>query len=71
MIMRKKSFIDLQLFAAGDNQNEQIRTYVPELHGILESVFAVKSYWSDFFTPLSCLMESVIKTWHLLSRPTM
>ena len=53
--MRKKSFIDLQLFAAGDNQNEQIRTYVPELHGILESVFAVKSYWSDFFAPLQLL----------------
>ena len=53
--MRKKAFIDLQLLAAGDNQNEQIRTYVPELHGILESVFAVKSYWSDFFTPLQLL----------------
>jgi len=46
---------NLQLFATGDNQNEQIRTYVPQLHGILSSVFAKKAYWSDFFTPIQIL----------------
>ena len=51
--MRRK--FDLQLFAEGDNQNQPIRSYVPQLHGILQSVFAVKSYWSDFFTPLQIL----------------
>lgn len=54
-MMRKNRMFNLQIFAAGENQNEPIRTYVPELHGILESVFAVKSYWSDFFTPLQLL----------------
>ncbi len=45
----------LQLFASGDNQNQPIRSYIPQLHGILKSVFAVKSYWSDFFVPLQQL----------------
>lgn len=48
--MRKK--FELQLFAAGDNQNQPIRSYVPQLHNILNSVFQAKSYWSDFFVPL-------------------
>ena len=55
MINKYYRHTDLQMFAAGENQNEPIRTYVPQLHSILESVFAVKSYWSDFFTELQLL----------------
>ena len=47
--------LNLQLFAEGENQNMPIRSFVPQLHAILASVFAVKSYWSDFFTPLQQL----------------
>lgn len=47
--------MNLQLFAEGENQNQPIRSFVPELHSILASVFAVKSYWSDFFAPLQQL----------------
>jgi len=50
----KKTF-DLQLFAQGENQGQPINSYIPQLHEILASVFAVKSYWSDFFTPLQLL----------------
>lgn len=46
---------DLQMFATGDNQNQPIRSYIKQFHEILESVFAVKSYWSDFFAPLQVL----------------
>lgn len=50
----KRKF-NLQLFATGENQNQQIRTYNKQLLMILQSVFAVKSYWSDFFTALQTL----------------
>lgn len=50
----KKNF-NLQIFATGDNQNESIRSYVPQFHSIFESVYAVKNYWSDFFTSLQIL----------------
>lgn len=50
----KRKF-NLQLFAAGENQNQFIRTYNQQLLMILQSVFAVKSYWSDFFTNLQTL----------------
>ena len=46
---------DLQMFATGDNQNQPIRSYIKQFHEILASVFAVKSYWSDFFAPLQVL----------------
>lgn len=49
--MNKRKF-DLQMFASGDNQNQAIMYYDQELQGILESVFAVRSYWSDFFVPV-------------------
>lgn len=55
MINKYYRHVDLQMFTAGENQNEPIRTYVPQLHDILSSVFAVKSYWSDFFAPLQLL----------------
>jgi hypothetical protein len=54
MIYVKRQF-NLQLFATGENQNQQIRTYNKQLLMILQSVFAVKSYWSDFFTALQTL----------------
>lgn len=54
MIEVKRKF-NLQLFAAGENQNQFIRTYNQQLLMILQSVFAVKSYWSDFFTNLQTL----------------
>lgn len=50
--MNKNRKMNLQRFTAGENQGQPIRSYMPQLHAILESVFAVKSYWSDFFTPL-------------------
>ena len=53
--MKNRMLINLQMFADGDNQNQPIRSYVPQLHEILKSVFRVKSYWSDFFTPLQLL----------------
>lgn len=46
---------NLQIFAAGDNQNEPIRSYIPQFHNIFGSVFAKKSYWSDFFVPIQIL----------------
>ena len=46
---------NLQLFATGDNQNEPIRSYIPQFRNILQSVFKTKSYWSDFFTPLQVM----------------
>lgn len=52
---KKIAKFNLQLFAAGENQNQQIRTYNKQLLMILQSVFAVKSYWSDFFTGLQAL----------------
>lgn len=53
--MRNTKRMNLQLFTTGENQNQPIRTYGPQLAGILEDVFEVKSYWSDFFTPLQTL----------------
>ena len=52
---RNHKIMKLQMFADGDNQNQPIRSYIPQLHAILRSVFAVKNYWSDFFTPLQVL----------------
>lgn len=45
----------LQLFAAGDNANMPIRSYIKQFHRIFEAVFAVKSLWSDFFTDLQIM----------------
>lgn len=52
---RNRKLMNLQMFATGDNQNQPINSYIPQLHAILRSVFAVKSYWSDFFAPLQVL----------------
>ena len=53
--MKKRNFMNLQLFTEGENQNQPIRSYVPQLHNILQSVFKVKAYWSDFFTDIQIL----------------
>lgn len=50
--MFKNRKMNLQRFTDGENQNQPIRSYVKQLLQILASVFAVKSYWSDFFAPL-------------------
>ena len=47
--------MNLQMFDTGDNQNQPIRSYIPQFHAILASVFRAKSYWSDFFTELQVL----------------
>ena len=49
------TFFNLKMFDDGENQNQNIRYYGKQLLGILRAVFAVKSYWSDFFTPLQLL----------------
>ena len=46
---------DIQMFAAGENQNQPIRVYSKELLAILKSVYKVKNYWSDFFTEIQAL----------------
>lgn len=46
---------DIQLFAKGENQNQPIRAYGKQLLAILQSVYKVKNYWSDFFTELQAL----------------
>lgn len=38
-----------QLFAAGDNNNQSARSYALEFKELLQAVFAVKSYFGDFF----------------------
>ena len=47
--------ISLQTFADGENQNVGIRSYVKQFHKIFAAVYAVKNYWSDFFTDLQIM----------------
>ena len=49
------TFFNLKMFDDGENQNQNIRYYGKQLLGILRAVFAVKSYWSDFFTDLQAM----------------
>lgn len=49
------TFFNLKMFDDGENQNQNIRYYGKQLLGILKAVFAVKSYWSDFFTDLQAM----------------
>lgn len=50
-----KKLFNLQIFADGDNQNEPIRSFIPQFRSIFTTVFKVKSYWSDFFTEMQTL----------------
>lgn len=47
--MNKKMKMNLQLFAAGDNNNQAVRSYQPEFRGLLEAVFETRAYFRDFF----------------------
>ena len=38
-----------QLFASGDNNNMSARSYSLQFKELLQAVFGVKSYFSDFF----------------------
>ena len=40
---------DLQLFAAGENNNKDVRTYQKEFKKLLQAVFKSQSYFGDFF----------------------
>ena len=42
-------YMNLQLFATGDNNNMSARSYAPEFRELLQAVFATKSYFGDFF----------------------
>ena len=42
-------YMNLQLFAAGDNNNQSARSYSKEFKELLQAVFAQKSYFGDFF----------------------
>lgn len=44
----KKTF-NLQLFAAGENNNQPVRSYQLEFKNMLEAVFKKQSYFADFF----------------------
>ena len=47
--MNNKMKMNLQLFAAGDNNNQAVRSYQPEFKGLLEAVFETRAYFGDFF----------------------
>lgn len=42
-------YMNLQLFATGDNNNQSARSYSKEYKELLQAVFAQKSYFGDFF----------------------
>jgi len=46
--MDKKIF-DLQMFAAGNNEDLPVRSYQKEFKQLLQVVFAKQSYFADFF----------------------
>jgi len=45
----KKRKIDLQLFAAGENNDLPARSYQMEFKKLLEAVFKKQAYFADFF----------------------
>lgn len=45
----KKNFIDLQLFAAGENNDLPARSYQKEFKDLLKAVWGKQSYFTDFF----------------------
>lgn len=42
-------YMNLQLFAAGDNNNQAASSYAPAFKELLQAVFAKQSYFGDFF----------------------
>ena len=49
MKKRFKRLFDLQLFAAGDNQNQNVRYYEKEMAGLIQAVFSVKTWFPELF----------------------
>ena len=45
----KKIILDLQLFAAGDNNDLPVREYQKDFKKLLQAVFKKQSYFADFF----------------------
>ena len=45
----KKRKIDIQLFAAGENNDLPARSYQMEFKKLLEAVFKKQAYFADFF----------------------
>lgn len=44
-----KRNIDLQLFTAGENNNQNVKTYQKQFKELLQAVFRKQSYFADFF----------------------
>jgi hypothetical protein len=42
-------YMNLQLFATGDNNNQSARSYAPEFKELMQAVFEEQSYFDDFF----------------------
>jgi hypothetical protein len=49
MKKRFKRLFDLQLFTAGDNQNQSVRYYEKEMAGLIQAVFSVKTWFPGLF----------------------
>jgi len=45
----KKHMIDLQMYAAGNNNDSAVRTYQLEFKKLLQAVFKKQAYFADFF----------------------
>jgi len=44
-----KRIINLQMFAAGENNGQAVRSYQPEFKKLLQAVYKKQSYFGDFF----------------------
>ena len=44
-----KKYFDLQMFAAGDNNDQAARSYQLEFKKMLQAVFKKQAYFADFF----------------------
>lgn len=47
--MKEFKNLDLQLFAEGENNNSNVRTYQKDFKSLLQAVFKKQSYFGDFF----------------------
>ena len=44
-----KKYFDIQMFAAGENNDSHVRTYQKEFKSLLQAVFKKQAYFADFF----------------------
>ena len=44
-----KKYFDIQMFAAGENNDSHVRTYQKDFKALLQAVFKKQSYFADFF----------------------